>query len=84
MKIAKCPNIYGVATAVRRYKSDFPKIIESTVRGWLMKFRAEMKRKVPLEEMVLSNKRGRPLLLPEELDAKLRVFIIIRERQVEL
>ena len=25
MKIAKCANIYGVATVVRRYKSDFPK-----------------------------------------------------------
>ena len=75
MKIAKCVNIYGVATAVRRYKSDFPKITESTVHGWLMKFRKEMKSKVSLEEIVLSNKRGRPLLLLEELDAKLRVFI---------
>ena len=34
-----------------------------------------MKSKVPLEEIVLSNKCVRPLLLPEELDAKLRVFI---------
>ena len=75
MKIANCANIYGVATAVRRYKSDFPKITESVVRGWLMKFRTEMKSKVSLEEIVFSNKRGRPLLLPEELDAKLRVFI---------
>ena len=75
MKTAKCANIYGDATAVRQYKSDFPKITESTVRGWLMKFRTEMKRKVPLEEIVLSNKRRIPLLLPEELEAKLRVFI---------
>ena len=39
-------------------------------------FRGELARKVPSEEEVISKKVGRLLHLPEELDEKLRTFLI--------
>ena len=80
MKITKYTNLYGIVNAVRRYSKEFPNISESTVRGWLKKFRGELTRKVPSEEVVISKKRGRPLYLPEELDEKLRTFLIAQRR----
>ena len=41
MKITKYANLYGIANAVRWYSKEFPNTSESTVRGWLKKFRAE-------------------------------------------
>ena len=40
-KITKYANLYGIANAVRRCSKEFPNTSESTVRGWLKKFRAE-------------------------------------------
>ena len=54
---------------------EFPSLRESTVRGWLSKYRAELKLKVRDYLIVISQKRGRPLFLPDELDMKLRTFI---------
>ena len=53
MKIAKYADLYGIANAVRRYSKEFPNISENTVRGWLKKFRGELTRKVPSEEVVI-------------------------------
>ena len=79
-KITKYAKLYGIANAVRRYSKEFPNISKSTVRGWLKEFRGELTRKVPIEEIVISNKHGRPLYLPEELDEKLRTFLIAQRR----
>ena len=80
MKIAKYPNLYDKANAVRRYSKKFSNISESTVRGWLKKFLGELTDKVLSEEVVISKKRGRPLYLPEKLDEKLQNFLIAQRR----
>ena len=80
MKNTKYINLYGIANAARRYSKEFPNVIESTVRGWLKKFRGESTRKVPSEEVFLSKKHGQPLYLPEELDEKLQTFLIAQRR----
>ena len=80
MKITKYANLYGIANAVRRYSNEFPTISENKFRGWLKKFRGKLTRKVPSDEVVISKKRGRPLYLPDELDEKLRTFLIAQRR----
>ena len=35
VKIAKYANTYGVASAIKFFQRDFPKLTESTVRPWL-------------------------------------------------
>ena len=80
MKITKYANLYGIANAVRRYRKEFPTISENKFRGWLKKFRGKLTRKVPSDEVVISKKRGRPLYLPDELDEKLRTFLIAQRR----
>ena len=52
MKSRKYANLYGIANAVRQYSKEFPNISESTLVGWLRKFRGELTRKVPSEELV--------------------------------
>ena len=80
MKITKYANLYGIANAVRRYSKEFPTISENKFRGSLKKFRGKLTRKVPSDEVVISKKRGRPLYLPDELDEKLRTFLIAQRR----
>ena len=46
---------------------------ESTVRPWVNKYKEEIKKK-SAECVIISQTRGRPLLLPAELDEKLRLF----------
>ena len=58
----------------RHFKNDFSNLSESTVCLWLSKYKLEIKKK-PAECVIISEKRGRPLLLPTELDTKFRLFI---------
>ena len=73
VKIAKYANTSGVASAIKFFQRDFPKLTESTVRPWLKKYRLQKSSSGALP--VISTKRGRPLLLPDEVDQKLRMFI---------
>ena len=77
MKIAKYANIYGTVSALRYFKQDFPKLTESTIRPWLAKYRSQLKTtsSEDSECIQISETRGRPLLLPNELERKLRTFI---------
>ena len=43
LKIAKYANECGTTNAVSRYKKEFPKLAESTIRGWLVKYRSQLK-----------------------------------------
>ena len=61
--------------AVGKYKGEFPSLRESTVRGWLNKYRSQLEAKVQSLQIVISEKRKQPLYLPDELDKKLRTFI---------
>ena len=62
--------------AVSRYKKEFPKLTESTIRGWFVKHRSQLETpKLSLEHVTIGAKRGRPLLLSDDLDFKLRSFL---------
>ena len=74
MKIKKYANECGLTRAVGKYKGEFPSLRESTVRGWLNKYRWQLEVKV--QSLQISEKRGRPLYLPDDLDKKLCTFII--------
>ena len=43
-KIAKYANHCRTTNAVNRFKKEFPKLTESTVRGWLAKYRSQLKK----------------------------------------
>ena len=87
--IAKYANMHGPARATAKYVKQFPKLSESTVRGWVAKYRKELSgtenNQFTINDSVIAliaigQKRGRPLSLPTELDAKLRRFnICLRE-----
>ena len=77
LKIAKHANECGTTNAVSRYKKKFPKLAESTIRGWFVKYRSQLKNtpQSALEHVTIGAKRGRPLLLSDDLDFKLRSFL---------
>ena len=74
MKVVKCACSPGVTNAIRFFKKEFPNLTESSVRPWVSKYKEEIK-KNSAECVIISQTRGRPLLLPAELDEKLRLFI---------
>ena len=47
---------------------------ESTVRPWISKYKEEIQKK-SAECVIISQSRGRPLLLPAEVGEKLHLFI---------
>ena len=73
MKVVKYGCSHGVTSTVRFFKKDFPNLMESTVRPWVSKYKEEIKKK-SAECVIISHARGRPLLLPAELDEKLHLF----------
>ncbi|KAI6652990.1 hypothetical protein LOD99_4067 [Oopsacas minuta] len=75
IRIIICANQVGTTNAMQQYKKYFPHLAESTLRGWLSKFRAGLKKKSLTDLIQISSKRGRPLLLDEDLDKILRTFI---------
>ena len=75
MKIIEHANECGLTRAAGKYKREFPSLRESTVCGWLNKYRSQLEAKVQSSQIVISEKRGRALYLPDELDKKLRTFI---------
>ena len=74
VKVAKYARSHGVTNTIRFFKKEFPNLTESSVRPWVSKYKEEIKKK-SAECVIISQTRGRPLLLPAELDEKLRLFI---------
>ena len=81
---------HRVAAAVRHYQKLFPtrKVKESSVRTWRNNYLQDLQvRKEEGREMVvkklLYKKRGRPLLLGDYLDEKLRAYVT-KHRQISL
>ena len=62
--------------AVSKFKSDFPKHNESIIRPWVKKYKFELSSKKPQTSFTISIKRGRPTMLSNELDLKLRAMIV--------
>ena len=66
---------HGVISAVRHFAKKFPNLKDNTVRDWRNAYRLELKKRVRQESVddisiteLPPKKRGRPLLLGEELD----------------
>ena len=76
IKIARYACENGNSKAVSKFKSDFPKLNESTVRPWVKKYKSELSSKKPQTSFWIGTKRGRPTILSEELDQKLRAMVV--------
>ena len=73
---------HGVVASVRHYIKDFPNLKENTVRDWRNAYRLQLKKRVRngsesgmnITELP-QKKRGRPLLLGEELDKQVQAYL---------
>ena len=74
MKVVKYSCLRGVTNTIRIFEKEFPNLTESTVLPWVNKYKEEIKKK-SAECVIISQTRGRPCLLPAELDEKLNLFI---------
>ena len=80
-EIAKYATVCGVTATIRKFKQKFANLNESTVRPWVKKYKEILKAKKNNGESSgfapkIGQVRGQPLLLDNELDLKLRMFII--------
>ena len=75
MKVVKYACSHGVTNVIRFFKKEFPNLTGSTVHSWVNKYKEKVIKKKSAECVIISQTRGRPLLLPAELDEKLRLFI---------
>ena len=73
-KIFKHACSHGVTNTIRFVKKEFPNLAETTVHPWVNKYKEEIKKR-SAECVIISQTRGRPLLLSAELDKKLHLFI---------
>ena len=79
-KIGKYGSENGPAAAVRKFKSRFPKLNESTVRSLRQIYQSELTRSKQkgtiLEPRIPKEPTGRPLLLGNKIDAMIQKYII--------
>ena len=75
-KIAMYAAQNGVANAVRKFQKEHTTLNESTVRPWVKKLKLEMKTNQDATSISIGVKRGRPILLSDELDCKLRTILV--------
>ena len=70
----------GPAAAVRKFKSQFPKLNESTVRSLRQKYQSELTRSKQkdtiLEPCIPKEPTGPPLLLGNKIDAMVQKYVI--------
>ena len=76
IRITKYANLQTTTNALKHFKKEFPNLSEPSVHRWLSTYRKHLKAKVNSGKIVISQRRGRPLSLPEELDSKLRKFLL--------
>lgn len=83
-KVAKYAAESGVSACLRHFKrtGEFTDLKESTVRGWMNAYKKEMSRitesssnKPATVSVLPSKRRGRPLLLGEELEDQVKAFL---------
>jgi len=78
-EIARYAMMSGATAAVRKFRTKFPCLTEGTVRPWVTSYRKSLQeqRKKNSNDIALKigKPRGRPLLLEEELDHKLRSML---------
>ena len=78
-EIAKYGMLHGATAAVKRYRKQFPSLTEGTVRPWVKAYRKllQEQKKTNSDDIAIKigKQRGRPLLLEESLDHKLRSML---------
>ena len=78
-EVAKYAIMSGATASIRKFRQKFPHLTESTVRPWVKSYKKSLKEQkkgnsVNIEPRV-GKPRGRPLLLEEELDTKIRSML---------
>ena len=81
--IGKRASEHGVVAAVRHFKKDYPNLKENTVRDWRNAYRLELRKRAASKEcdgdtsvtVLPQKKKGRPLLLGEELDKQVQAYL---------
>ena len=78
--------IHGTAAAIRAFKKEMPEVTlkESTVRTWRDSYQAELKKRTRGQagldnttiKQLPSKKRGRPMLLGDELDRQVQAYLL--------
>ena len=80
-RIAKCAMECGVTYAIGKLSKEFPDHLlkESSIRLWMNKYKNQLKRnKAPGEHLSVNmenKKRGHPLLMRDELDQQVKLYI---------
>ena len=69
--IGKYASENGAPSTVRKYKKQFQKLNESTARSMKQKYEDKREIQKPMKQ----GKRGRPLMLGEELDTKIQSYL---------
>ena len=65
----------GASRAANHFKSDFPTIRESTVRGFVLKYKEKMA-SVRAEKRIPCEPRGRPVMVGNLVEEKVRQFLM--------
>lgn len=77
--MGKHASVYGVASAVKKWKCHHPSVNESTVRGFRKRYEAQLKtaalRKVFPKKSLINKRRGRPRMLGDKLDDLVQRFL---------
>ena len=79
-KIEKYAAENGTTNVIRHFSKEFPKIKESTIRGWKSGYLVELKRRTKQNEdlrvdRLPQGKIGHPLLLGETLDQQVLAYL---------
>ena len=78
-EISKYAALSGATAAIRKFHQKFPHLTESTVRPWVKSYKKSLQEQKSVNPSNVVPKigkpKGRPLLLEEELDIKLRSML---------
>ena len=80
--IGKHASIHGTASAVRKWKKDYPQVNESTIRGFKKRYEAQIneerqKKKSP-KKVIVNKLRRRPCLLGDKIDPLVQSYLKAR------
>ncbi len=79
LKVARYANVHGASAAAKKFSTPAKKINESTIRGWVKKFRKQLNSSTDPADVTAASMqpepRGRPVKLGEELDNQVQEHI---------
>ena len=80
--IGKHASIHGTASAVRKWKKDYPQVNESTMRGFKKRYEAqineERQKKRSPKKVIVNKLRGPPCLLGDKIDPLVQSYLKAR------